>query len=244
MDLGIEDKCALVMGASSGIGKAVAQALRREGAKVVICARGKQRLEESAREIGAHPMVCDFSTQGAGKAAVEEAVAHMGRVDILLVNTGGPPTGTFVEIGNADWQAGFQSLWLSCAEAMRAAYAGMKERGWGRILLVTSVAAKEPVPNLTVSNALRAGLLGMVNTFSREAASSGVTVNALLPGYTKTERLAELGIPDEQLAAQVPARRLGRPEEFAALTTFLASEKAGYITGQAIAVDGGLLQGI
>lgn len=149
-----------------------------------------------------------------------------------------------MDVSSPMWQEGFQGLWMSAVEGIRAVLPGMQERRWGRIVLITSVAAKEPVANLTVSNALRAGLLGLANTLSREAAPHGVTVNSVLPGYTKTERLTELGVSDESLSAQIPARRLGRPDELAALTVYLCSQQAAYITGQAIAVDGGLLMGI
>ncbi len=244
MDLGLTGKRTLVMGASSGLGKAIAQALRQEGAKVAICARGKQRLEATALEIDASPLVCDLSQPGAAQHLVEHAESVIGPLDILITNTGGPPVGNFMDVGSELWQQGFQGLWMSAVEGIRTVLSGMQERSWGRIVLVTSLAAKEPVPGLTVSNALRAGLLGLANSLSHEVAGQGVTVNSVLPGYTKTERLAELGVSDEELSANIPAGRLGRPEELAALTAFLCSEHAGYITGQAISVDGGQLMSI
>ncbi|HSR53178.1 MAG TPA: SDR family oxidoreductase [Acidobacteriota bacterium] len=244
MDLGLQEKKALVMGASSGLGKAVAQALISEGASAVICARGRDRLEATAEEIGARPIACDLSRPGAAARLVEEAREALGGLDILVSNTGGPPQGGFLDLDARDWEEGFHGLWMSAVESMKAALPSMQDQGWGRLLLVTSVAAREPVAGLTISNAYRAGLHGLVNTVSREAAPHGVTVNALMPGYTKTERLAELGVSDDDLSAKIPARRLGRPDEFGALAAFLASEKAAYITGQAIAVDGGLLQSI
>lgn len=244
MDLGLKGKRALVMGGSTGLGKAIARALSAEGARVALCARGQARLEATARELGAVPLVCDLSAPGAGEAVVKEAVERLGGLDVLVCNTGGPPTGAFEALSTEQWQAGFQGLFLSAVEAMRAALPVMRAQDFGRILLVTSVAAREPIANLTVSNALRAGLLGLVNTASREVAAAGVTINALLPGYTKTERLEELGVTDEQLASQIPAGRLGKPEELGALAAFLASESAAYVTGQAIACDGGYLRGI
>lgn len=244
MDLGLRGKRALVMGGSSGLGKAIARTLRDEGATVAICARGLERLEATARELEAAALPCDLSEPGAGERVVRAAIEALGGLDILVCNTGGPPTGAFESLSSAQWQAGFNGLFMSAVEAMRAALPGMRAGGYGRLLLVTSVAAKEPLANLTISNALRAGLLGLVNSVSREVAAAGITVNALLPGYTKTERLAELGSSDEQFASQIPAGRLGRPEELAALTAFLASERAGYLTGQAIACDGGFLHGI
>lgn len=245
MELGLTGKRALVMGASSGLGKAIAVELVREGARVAICARGVTKLQAIADEIGAEAAIAgDLSAPGAGGQTVRTAAEHLGGLDILVTNTGGPPTGSFLDLSAEQWQKGFEGLWQSATDAMRAAIPGMRANGWGRILLVTSVAAREPIANLTVSNALRAGLLGLANTLSREVAPMGITVNALLPGYTKTERLAELGVSDEQMAGQIPAGRLGRPEELAALATFLASDRAAYITGQAIACDGGWMRGI
>ncbi|HEY9854486.1 MAG TPA: SDR family oxidoreductase [Stenomitos sp.] len=244
MDLGLKGKRALVMGGSAGLGKAIARTLIAEGAAVAICARGAERLQAAAQELGATPLTCDLSEPGAGERVVQEAIQALGGVDILVSNTGGPPTGRFEDLAPEAWQTGFTGLFMSAVEAMRAALPGMRARGFGRLLLVTSVAAKEPLPDLTISNALRAGLLGLVNSVSREVAAAGITVNALMPGYTKTERLAELGSSDEQFTRQIPAGRLGRPEELGALTAFLASEWAGYVTGQAIACDGGFLRGI
>lgn len=247
MDLGLKGKRALVMGASSGLGRAVAERLIAEGAIVAICARNEEKLRKAAKEMGAHFYIpCDLSKNSAALTLVDSAVKNFGDkpVDILVTNTGGPPAGAFADITSESWHIGFQGLWMSAAEGIRAVLPAMRAQRWGRILLVTSVAAKEPIAGLTVSNALRAGLLGLTKSISQEVAADGVTINALLPGYTKTERLEELGVSDEKLAAAVPARRLGRPEEMAALAAFLASQHAGYVTGQAIAVDGGYLHSI
>ncbi|GAB4320999.1 MAG: SDR family oxidoreductase [Candidatus Sumerlaeia bacterium] len=243
MELGLKGRRALVLAASAGLGRGIAAALAGEGARVAIAARREEPLRRSAEQIGAVPLIGDLSRSGEGRRLVEAAAAALGGVDILVTNAGGPPRGAFEDLNTGHWLEGFQGLFLSAVEAVAAALPPMKERRWGRLLLVTSVAAREPIPGLTVSSALRAGLLALMKSLSRETAPFGVTVNALMPGYTQTERLAELGVGIEALAAQIPAGRLGRTEELGALAAFLASEQAAYITGQAIACDGGFLQG-
>ena len=244
MDLALGNRRALVMGGSRGLGKAIAKALLAEGAQVAICARGAERVAAAAAELGAEGLVCDLSVPGAAAAVVEEATRRLGGLDILVVNTGGPPPSLFIDLDDSAWRRAFEGLWMSSVGAIRAALPGMRERRWGRILMVTSVAAKEPVPNLMLSNSLRAGLHGMINSLAREVAADQVTVNALLPGYTLTERLQELRLNEAVLAATIPAGRIGSPEEFAAVAAFLASGPASYVTGQALAIDGGLLQSI
>ncbi len=244
MDLGIAGRKALVMGASRGLGRAVAEALIKEGVATAICARDKERLELAAREIGAQPFPADLSKRGVAAQLVEDVAARLGGLDILVVNTGGPPPRTFDDIADQDWRDAFEALWMSGVAAIRASLPGMRERAWGRILVITSIAAREPISNLMLSNALRAGLHGLVNALSKECASQGITVNAVMPGYTLTERLIELGVKEGEIASRIPAGRMGQPAEFAALVAFLASDRAGYITGQAIACDGGLLQSI
>lgn len=244
MELGLSGRRALVMGGSSGLGKAIAQALIKEGARTVICARGAERLAAAAAQIGAQGIVADVTLPGAAAALVVESEKRLGPLDVLVVNTGGPPPGLFADLSEAAWRTAFESLWISSVGAMRAALPGMRARRWGRVILVTSVAAREPVANLMLSNSLRAGLHGLVNALSREVAADGVTINALMPGYTLTERLAELKLDEAELATQIPAGRLGRAEDFAAVAAFLASEQANYLTGQAVACDGGLLHSI
>lgn len=244
MDLGMTGKRALVLGASRGLGRAIAAALVAEGAQVAIVSRNPDTLQATARDIGAHlALPADLDRPGAARAVVQAVLERWGGVDILVTNTGGPPKAEFAQVTREAWLSGFESLWLSSVDAIQTALPGMIERRWGRVLLVTSVAAKEPMPALTVSNGLRAGLLNLCKSLSHEVAQHGVTVNALLPGFTRTERMVELGVTDAQIAAQVPAGRMGTPEEFAALAAFLASEPAGYVTGQAIACDGGWLRG-
>ena len=245
MDLQLTDKAALVFGGSRGLGRAIAEKLVREGARVVIVARDAGRASRVAAEIGALALPGDLSQPGAGTDMVRAAGALLGRSpDILVTNTGGPPQGSFQDTTAETWTAGFQSLWMATVDAVQAALPAMQAQGWGRILAVTSVAAKEPQPGLVISNGLRAGLLGLVNSLSREVAGRGITVNALLPGYTNTDRMAELGVDNSTMGSKIPAGRLGEPAEFAALAAFLASGRASYITGQAIAVDGGLLHSI
>ena len=232
------------MGGSRGLGKAIAQVLAAEGARVAICARDAGRVASAAAELGVEGLVCDLSMPGAAAALVRQAQNLLGHLDVLIVNTGGPPSGQFADLPDLAWHTAFEQLWMSSVGAIRAALPDMRARRSGRVIVITSIAAREPVPNLTLSNALRAGLHGLVNTISKEVAGDQVTVNALMPGYTLTERLEELHLDEARLTAQIPARRLGRSQDFAALAAFLASDQAGYITGQAIACDGGLLQSI
>ncbi|AMO93261.1 3-oxoacyl-(Acyl carrier protein) reductase [Collimonas fungivorans] len=186
----------------------------------------------------------DLTPKESGASLAQEVILAMGGIDVLVVNTGGPPVGAFEAVNDDAWISAFDSMFLSAVGLIRAALPGMRERKWGRIMIVTSVAGREPHPGLILSNAVRPALHGLVNALSREVAADGITVNALLPGFTMTERLLELGVDEAMIAEQVPARRMGRPEEFAALATFLASEQAGYVCGQAIACDGGLLRSI
>jgi 3-oxoacyl-[acyl-carrier protein] reductase len=241
MNLGLSGKRALVFGASQGLGAAVAKALIAEGARVAVCSRSEEKL----RKVGAEMTVArDLSRPGTARAAVEEVAKAWGGVDVLVTNTGGPPKARFAEVTPEMWRAGFESLWMSAVDAIAAALPGMQERKWGRILLVTSMVAKEPMAGLTISNGLRAGLSGLVKSLATEVAVHGITVNALLPGFTRTERTQQLGITDEQIAREVPAGRMGTPEEFAALAAFLAGAQASYITGQAVAADGGWMRSI
>lgn len=248
MELGIRGKTALVMGASRGIGRAIAEGLISEGVKTIISARNIDDLEKTAKEIGAGFIQADTSVAGSGTSLVEEVIKKYGPVDILIVNTGGPASSGFDNTGNDAWQEGFQSLFLSSVDAMRACLAHMKEQKWGRIGFITSIAAKEPVPNLIVSNAIRAGVHGLINSISKEYAPYGITVNAVMPAYALTDRLSHLvqksGLDLDKISLTIPARRVGDPKEVADLMVFLMSEKASYITGQAISCDGGLAHSI
>ncbi len=245
MDLGLQGKRAAVQGASSGLGFAIAKVLASEGANVVICSRDFARIQAAANSIpNTHPLALDLDQPGKGVEFVQKTVEILGGIDILVTNSGGPPKGDFEGLSLKDWEAGYRRLWQSAIESIREAIPLMKAQKSGRILLSTSTAAKEPIPHLTISNAYRSGLLGLMKSLSLELASSYITVNALLPGFTRTKRMEDWGVPLDQIAQGVPMGRLAEPEEFGALAAFLASTHASYITGQAIACDGGLLKGI
>lgn len=244
MDLNLTGKTALVFGASQGIGKAIAESLIKEGVKVAICSRTEATLNKTKEEIGASlALAGDLTKSGEAKRVTEEAIKEFGRLDILITNTGGPAKNNFAEVTTEQWNTDFQSIWLSVTESLQSALPKMAENNYGRVLMVTSVAAKEPLPGLTTSNGLRAGLAGLTRSISNEYASSGITLNVLLPGYTNTDRLKALNLSEEKVKELVPAGRLGKPCELADMATFLASEKGAYITGQSIAIDGGVLRG-
>lgn len=244
MDLKIKGKKALVFGSSAGIGKAIAEALLKEGAEVCLNSRNETKLAQIKKEMGAHDYICsDLSRPNAGKDLVEEYLKRHGSLDILVTNTGGPAKGNFLEVSTEQWMNDFQNLWMSTVDAMKSALVPMKKQKWGRIILITSVAAKEPLASLTTSNGLRAGLSGLCKSASREFAADGITINVILPGYTNTDRLKELKLSDEFVKSVVPAGRLGKPEELGDLAAFLASDSASYITGQSISIDGGFLKG-
>jgi 3-oxoacyl-[acyl-carrier protein] reductase len=250
VNLGLAGRVALVCGASRGLGRAVATELAAEGAQVAICARDASALERAAGEIGHDTLAVagDLARPGEPERVVAACVERFGRVDILVANTGGPPTGPFDALEPADWNAAVALLIGSTVRLIRAALPSMKERGWGRILAITSIAAREPVPNLMLSNTLRPAISGLANALAREVALDGITVNTILPGFTRTERMNDLYEHDreaqERTEAEIPLGRLAQPEELAGLAAFLVSERAGYITGSAFAVDGGWLRGV
>jgi 3-oxoacyl-[acyl-carrier protein] reductase len=244
MDLGLKGKRALVLGASAGLGFAVGSEMVKEGARVALCSRSEERIRAAAANMGAAlGIAADLSVAGATQSVVEKVKDAFGGLDILIINTGGPPAGGIMELTDKQWQEGFQSLWMGAVEGIRAAAPLMKQGKWGRIIMITSVYAREPMPWLTLSSGLRAGMLALTKTTSLELATHGITVNSVLPGYHDTERLREFNMPEEQMTAPIPLKRLGRPEELGALVTFLASDRAAYITGQSIAIDGGLMKG-
>ena len=262
MELGLTGKIALVAAASRGLGRAVAEELAREGAHLLICARGADALRETAESIRAASgvrvieVVADLSDPADVARVAERALAEFGRVDVLVTNGGGPPAGPF-ETHSADaWQAAVRQTLMSVVELTRAVLPGMKERRWGRIINVTSIAVKQPVDNLILSNSVRAAVTGFARTLANEVAPFGITVNNVMPGYTRTQRVEELAernaslkgtSPDAERAVwegQIPMARLGESTEFAAMVAFLASERASYTTGASIPVDGGWIRGL
>lgn len=244
MDLNLAGKKAMVFGSSGGIGRAIAEVLIKEKATVYINSRDSARLEKAVHELGAEGgVVADLTRPHEGKQATNQAINKMDGLDILVINTGGPAKGSFENITDEQWHLDFQNLWMSFVEAAKEALPIMKKQKYGRIILVTSLAAKEPIAGLTTSNGLRAGLAGLCKSLANEVAADGITVNLLLPGYTNTDRLKDLKLSEEKIRQMVPAGRLGEPEELASLAAFLCSPLAGYITGQSIAVDGGVLRG-
>ena len=262
MDLGLTGKIALVAAASRGLGRAVAEELAREGAHLLICARGADALRETAESIRAATgvrvvdVVADLSNPVDVARVAERAIAEFGRVDVLVTNGGGPPAGPFENHSAGAWQEAIRQNLVSVIELTRAVLPGMKERRWGRIINVTSIAVKQPVDNLILSNSVRAAVTGFARTLANEVAPFSITVNNVMPGYTRTQRVEELAernaslrgtTPDAERAVwegQIPMARLGEPAEFAAMVAFLASERASYTTGASIPVDGGWIRGL
>jgi 3-oxoacyl-[acyl-carrier protein] reductase len=262
VDLGLRGKVALVAAASRGLGRAVAFELANEGARLVMCARGRDALEEARDDIIArtgaevHAIVADVSDREQIARVASEAESRFGQVDILVTNAGGPPAGPFEAHAWEVWERAVNLTLRSAVELTRAVLPGMRARKWGRVINITSIAVKQPVDNLMLSNSVRSAVTGFARTLANEVATDGVTVNTILPGYTRTERVVELaeatakrdGVKTEDVLArfdrEIPMKRLGEPEEFAAVVAFLASERASYVTGQAIAVDGGWIRGL
>jgi len=241
VDLGIAGRRAVVAAASKGLGLGVAQALAAEGATVAICGRHRDSVEAAAAGIGsaAFPIVADVSHVDGAAGFVRDARAALGGVDILVLNAGGPPPGNFEQTTVEQYLEAFE---LNCRGAIAMCYEAvpeMRERGWGRIVAITSIAVRQPIPNLILSNTARAGLTGFLRTLAREIAGDGVTVNSLLPGLHATERVAALQGGAGNPAAGIPAGTIGDPADFGRIGAFLCSEHARYLTGTAIQVDGG-----
>jgi 3-oxoacyl-[acyl-carrier protein] reductase len=238
------------MGASKGLGRGVAGALAREGAKVAIASRSRERLDATVEELEGEvtAFVADAGDlEGLGEL-VMEVEADLGPIDILVANTGGPPSGTALGNSIEEWEDAYRSLVLGLRVLVEAVHPGMRERGWGRIVNIGSSSTVEPIPSLTLSNANRLAAIGFLKTLSREVAADGITINTIATGKFATDRLAEnAGSMEkaEQAAREtVPAARLGTPEEYGDLVAFLASDRAAYVTGTTISIDGGLLRSV
>lgn len=261
MDLGLKNKRALVAGASSGLGYGCAKALYNEGARVAICSSKKDRIEAAAASLTSDrnevmPLVCDLTKAQEIESLIKDTRSLFGSIDILVANCGGPPPGTHENLKEKEWQLAWNLTFMSTVRLIQGVIPYMKTNKYGRIILITSMAAKQPVENLLLSNSYRAGLLGYAKTISQELGPFGITVNTVMPGYTKTERLDSLaeniaqrtGKSKDEVYSEwiqiVPVKRLGIPDEFGQFVAYLASQQAGYISGTATAIDGGQIAGI
>jgi len=261
MDLGLKGKTAIVTGSSRGLGFAVADELAREGANVVICGRNSDAVDTAKNKLKEYEgkvlaVTADISTPDGIDHVLTMTDAALGQVDILCMSTGGPPAGNFADLEATAFTRSANDLLESLVQLVKGVVPGMQVRGWGRVMAVTSISAAQPVDNLILSNTMRAGITGLMKSLANEYGKHGITFNCLMPGYTATERMEHVlksvseakGISVEaamgSVAKDVPLGRIGRPEEFAALATFLASERASYITGCSIPVDGGWIKGI
>ncbi len=257
MDLGLRDRVALIGGASQGLGRASAEALAAEGARVALVARRADATAAAARDIAAAhgvdtlAITADLAEPDACERAVRECVASFGRIDVLVANAGGPPAGAIDALDDDQWRRAFELTFLTTIRLARAAIPHMVERKWGRVVVIGSGSMATPIPNLATSSSIRPGLVGAVKLLAERYAKDGVTVNIAAPGYVRTDRLRELGHggaggedPFAQLKREIPMGRLGEPSEIGALVAFLASAPAAYITGQMVLLDGGKNRGL
>jgi len=261
MDLQLSGRVALVCGSSSGIGFAIASRLAAEGCAVALNGRDRQRLDHAVTRLQSHQpspigIVADVTDQHQIDAMVKDVTAALGPIDIMICNAAGPPPGTFASLPRDGWQNAIQLNLLSTVHLCRAVVPGMRERGWGRVICLTSFVAKQPLDNLILSTTARAGVLGFSKALADEVAPDGVTVNAICPGWTRTDRVEELlealakrqhvsrEAVLEDIVRDIPAKRMAEPEEIAAVVAFLASQDAAYVTGVALGVDGGLVRSI
>ncbi len=259
MDLGLQNRVAMVAAASKGLGRAIATSLAREGARVSICARSLDSLRDAVTAIEAtgaevFPVACDVSSPDDLQRWFDETEKHFGQVDILVTNTGGPPAAKFMKLDEEQWRSGVDSTLMNVVRLCRLVIPGMQQRKWGRIVHITSLVAKQPTELLTISSTLRAGLSALTKTLGDQVAKDGITVNAVLPGHYLTDRqrhLAEIRATEQGITPQqyldksvqaIPMGRFGEPHELGDVVTFLCSERASYITGASIQVDGGIIR--
>lgn len=262
MEMGLENKCAIVCAASKGLGRATALALARDGARVVMCARTAVTLNAAADEIRAAtgativPIVADVSLAADVDRLIDQAARALGGIDILVTNTGGPKSGPFESLTDADWSSAVDSLLMSVVRLCRGVIPHMRRRGGGRIIHVTSVSVKQPIDGLVLSNALRAGVTGLSRTLANELAPDRILVNCVAPGYTRTDRTVELAeaaaaregttveVVQRRTEEGIPLNRLGTPTEFGDVVAFLASDRSSYVTGTTLQVDGGFVRSL
>lgn len=262
MDLGLSGKVALVGASSKGLGRAIAEALAAEGATLALCARNVDTLTATRDTIArattapVHAVAGDLSQPDGIAHVTRSTLERFGRVDVLVTNAGGPPVGLFDTHDWPAWQRAIELTLRSAIELTRAVLPGMRERHWGRVIHVTSLTVKQPIDGLMLSTSIRSAVTGMSRTLANEVAAHGITVNTILPGFINTERVVELnhataereGVPmrevEQRVIGQIPMRRIGEPHELAAMVAFLASERASYITGQSIVVDGGWVRAL
>ncbi len=262
MKLGLENKVALVAASSRGLGRAIAEQLSAEGVKLIICSRNKRILEKTADDIflktgvSVFPLAVDLSKKDQIEWLVREAIDLFENIDILITNAGGPPPGNFDDIEDDEWGKGFELTLMSAVRLIKVVVPGMKKQRWGRIINLTSVSVKQPVDGLLLSNVIRPGVVGLTKSLSQELAPYNILVNSVCPGYHMTDRVKQLlqnkakvknitvEEAEKEITDQIPLARMGKPEEFADVVTFLASERASYITGAVIQVDGGYVKGL
>jgi len=261
MDLGLKNKVAVVFAASKGLGKAAAESLAKEGCRVAICSRDEQNINQAAKEIHTEtnaeifPFVVDVENGNQIREFLSAVQKKWQKIDILVNNAGGPPVKTFEETSDEEWEKYFNITLMSVIRSIREVIPIMREKKWGRIINVTSISVKEPIMGLIYSNSLRMAVIGLAKTLSRELGPDGITVHNVAPGFHRTdglERIVKKRVENGEKAEEIykeweqtiPARKIGEPEDLAALITFLASDKAHYMSGTTIAVDGGKISGV